>query len=162
MIARTVTQYARAGIAAMHIEDQPQTKRCGHLIGKSVVPPSEYYLRIRAAVAARDAIREKGLEGGDLVIIARTDAAQVEGLERAVERLKGAVREGADAVFIEGVKTRAEVEMVVKAVEPVPVLVNVISGGLTPSFTIKEVEEMGAKIISGFFLLLLIGETDVV
>lgn len=78
-------------------------------------------MRIRAAVAARDEMRAR--YGMDIVIIARTDAAQVEGMARAVERLKGAAREGADAVFIEGVRTREEVRDVVKAVEPVPVSV---------------------------------------
>lgn len=70
-------------------------------------------------MAARDEMRERW--GMDIVVIARTDAMQVEGMEKAVERLKGAVREGADAVFIEGVRTGEEVKAVVRAVEPVPV-----------------------------------------
>ncbi|KAF8581870.1 Phosphoenolpyruvate/pyruvate domain-containing protein [Ramaria rubella] len=143
MVARTIQQYHRAGVAALHIEDQVQTKRCGHLMGKQVVPVDEFLMRIRAAVAARDAIPG----GSHLVIIARTDSAQVLGMEEAVRRLKLAADAGADAAFIEGVKTKELLESTVKALAPTPVLVNVISGGLTPAFTIKEAEEMGAKII---------------
>ncbi|KAG1746352.1 phosphoenolpyruvate pyruvate domain-containing protein [Suillus lakei] len=120
--ARTVYQYIRAGVAGMHIEDQVQTKRCGHLMGKQVVSREEFITRIRAAVIARDSFPG----GSNFVVIGRTDSAQVLGMEEAVFRLKLA----ADA-----------------ALKPKPVLVNVISGGLTPSFTTKEAEALGAKII---------------
>ncbi|KAI0036254.1 Phosphoenolpyruvate/pyruvate domain-containing protein [Vararia minispora EC-137] len=143
MIARTVTQYARAGVAAMHIEDQVQTKRCGHLLGKQVVSREEFVTRIRAAVIARDAIPG----GSDFVIIGRTDSAQVLGMGEAIIRLKLAADAGADVCFIEGVKTKELLECTVAALAPKPVLVNVISGGLTPSFTSQEAEAMGAKII---------------
>ena len=151
MVARTVTQYARAGVAAMHIEDQVQTKRCGHLMGKQVVSREEFITRIRAAVIARDSIPG----GSDFVIIGRTDSAQVLGMEEAVTRLKLAADAGADVCFIEGVKTQELLESTVAALAPKPVLVNVISGGLTPSFTCKEAEAMGAKIISEFIVLAL-------
>lgn len=118
MVARTIYQYHMAGVAALHIEDQVQTKRCGHLMGKQVVPVEEYLTRIRAAVAARDAIPG----GSDLVIIARTDSAQVLGMEEAVRRLKLAAEAGADAAFIEGVKTKELLVKTVKALEPTPVL----------------------------------------
>ncbi|KAF7973058.1 hypothetical protein HWV62_16358 [Athelia sp. TMB] len=143
MVARTVTKYVRAGVAGMHIEDQVQTKRCGHLLGKQVVSREEFITRIRAAVIARDSIPG----GSDFVIIGRTDSAQVLGMEEAVIRLKLAADAGADVCFIEGVKTKELLESTVAALAPKPVLVNVISGGLTPSFTTKEAEEMGAKII---------------
>ncbi|KDR75646.1 hypothetical protein GALMADRAFT_68445 [Galerina marginata CBS 339.88] len=143
MVARTVKQYARAGVAALHIEDQVQTKRCGHLLGKQVVSREEFLTRVRAAVLARDSIPG----GSDFVIIARTDSAQVLGMEEAVVRLKLAAEIGADVCFIEGVRTKELLESTVAALAPKPVLVNVISGGLTPSFTSKEAEEMGAKII---------------
>lgn len=149
MVARTVTQYVRAGVAGMHIEDQVQTKRCGHLMGKQVVSREEFITRIRAAVIARDSIPG----GSDFVIIGRTDSAQVLGMEEAVLRLKLAADAGADVCFIEGVKTKELLESTVAALSPKPVLVNVISGGLTPSFTCKEAEEMGAKIISTFFIM---------
>ncbi|CAE6476933.1 unnamed protein product [Rhizoctonia solani] len=142
MVARTVQMYDRAGVAALHIEDQVQTKRCGHLLGKQVVSTEEFVTRIRAAVQARDAI-----PGSDIVIIARTDSAQVLGMDEAIRRLQAAAAVGADVAFIEGVKTQELLEKTVKALHPTPVLVNVISGGLTPSFTTKEAEAMGAKII---------------
>ncbi|KAH8116801.1 oxaloacetate acetylhydrolase [Phellopilus nigrolimitatus] len=142
-VARTLFKYHRAGVAGMHIEDQVQTKRCGHLMGKQVVSREEFLTRIRAAVIARDQIPG----GSDFVIIGRTDSAQVLGMEEAVTRLKLAADAGADVCFIEGVKTKELLETTVAALAPKPVLVNVISGGLTPSFTCKEAEEMGAKII---------------
>ncbi|KAF8883288.1 Phosphoenolpyruvate/pyruvate domain-containing protein [Infundibulicybe gibba] len=143
MVGRTVTQYAKSGVAGMHIEDQVQTKRCGHLMGKQVVSREEFLTRIRAAVIARDAIPG----GSDFVIIGRTDSAQVLGMEEAIERLKLAADAGADVCFIEGVKSKDLLESTVAALAPKPVLVNVISGGLTPPFTYKEAEAMGAKII---------------
>ncbi|KNZ72385.1 Carboxyvinyl-carboxyphosphonate phosphorylmutase, chloroplastic, partial [Termitomyces sp. J132] len=161
MVSRTVTQYAKAGVAALHIEDQVQTKRCGHLLGKQVVSRDEFITRVRAAVLARDAIPGDS----DFVIIARTDSAQVLGMEEAIIRLQLAARAGADVCFIEGVRTKELLESTVTALAPKPVshnvclaelciysvdfqvLVNVISGGLTPSFTSSEAEAMGAKII---------------
>ncbi|KAI0317182.1 Pyruvate/Phosphoenolpyruvate kinase-like domain-containing protein [Amylostereum chailletii] len=143
MVARTVLQYARAGVAACHIEDQVQTKRCGHLLGKQVVSREEFVTRIRAAVIARDSIPG----GSDFVIIGRTDSAQVLGMDEAIIRLRLAADAGADVCFIEGVRTKELLESTVAALAPKPVLVNVISGGLTPSFTTKQAEEMGAKII---------------
>ncbi|CAE6443013.1 unnamed protein product [Rhizoctonia solani] len=133
---------ADTGFGGLHIEDQVQTKRCGHLLGKQVVSTEEFVTRIRAAVQARDAI-----PGSDIVIIARTDSAQVLGMDEAIRRLQAAAAVGADVAFIEGVKTKELLEKTVKALYPTPVLVNVISGGLTPSFTTKEAEAMGAKII---------------
>ncbi|KAH9942171.1 Phosphoenolpyruvate/pyruvate domain-containing protein [Epithele typhae] len=143
MVARTVTQYARAGVAAMHIEDQVQTKRCGHLLGKQVVSREEFVTRVRAAVAARDAIPG----GSDFVVIGRTDSAQVLGMDEAIFRLKLAADAGADVCFIEGVRTADLLTSTIEALAPKPVLVNVISGGLTPSFTTREAEALGAKII---------------
>ncbi|KAJ7668712.1 Pyruvate/Phosphoenolpyruvate kinase-like domain-containing protein [Mycena polygramma] len=143
MIARTVTKYAKAGVAGLHIEDQVQTKRCGHLLGKQVVSREEFVTRIRAAVLARDQIPG----GSDFVIIGRTDSAQVLGMDEAITRLKLASDAGADVCFIEGVKTKQLLELTVAALAPKPVLVNVISGGLTPSFTSHDAESMGAKII---------------
>ncbi|EJD53670.1 oxaloacetate acetylhydrolase [Auricularia subglabra TFB-10046 SS5] len=141
MVARTVQKYEKAGVAALHIEDQVQTKRCGHLLGKAVVSVDEYLARIRAAVHARDRL------GSDMVIIARSDAAQVNGMDDAIARLKAAAAAGADVAFIEGVRTKEALQRTVAALHPTPVLVNVISGGLTPSFTVDQAQEMGAKII---------------
>ena len=143
MIARTIRQYVKAGLAACHIEDQVQTKRCGHLMGKQVVSREEFLTRIRAAVIARDEIPGNS----DFVIIARTDSAQVLGMEEAVTRLKLAAKVGADVCFIEGVKDKEGLQATVADLAPTPVLCNVISGGLTPSFTSSEAEAYGAKII---------------
>ncbi|EKM53382.1 uncharacterized protein PHACADRAFT_259725 [Phanerochaete carnosa HHB-10118-sp] len=143
MVARTVTKYIRVGLAACHIEDQVQTKRCGHLMGKQVVSREEFVTRIRAAVIARDSVPG----GSDFVIIGRTDSAQVLGMDEAVFRLKLAADAGADVCFIEGVKTAELLTKTIAALAPKPVLVNVISGGLTPSFTCQEAEDLGAKII---------------
>lgn len=133
-MARTVRQYVSAGVAGMHIEDQVQTKRCGHLLGKQVVSREEFLTRIRAAVIARDSIpggsdfvspcsvysllrRLTGFQ----VIIGRTDSAQVLGMEEAVIRLKLAADAGADVCFIEGVKTEELLRSTVAALAPKPV-----------------------------------------
>ena len=117
MVARTVTQYARAGVAGLHIEDQVQTKRCGHLLGKQVVSREEFITRIRAAVIARDSLPGNS----DFVIIGRTDSAQVLGMDEAIIRLKLAADAGADVCFIEGVKTKELLESTVAALAPKPV-----------------------------------------
>ena len=116
-MALNVTQYARSGVAGLHIEDQVQTKRCGHLMGKQVVSREEFITRIRAAVIARDSIPG----GSDFVIIGRTDSAQVLGMEEAVTRLKLAADAGADVCFIEGVKTADLLKSTVAALAPKPV-----------------------------------------
>lgn len=117
MVARTVIQYAQAGVAAMHIEDQVQNKRCGHLQGKEVVSREEFVTRIRAAVIARDSIPGNS----DFIIIARTDSAQPLGMDEAIHRLKLAADVGADVCFIEGVKTPELLRKTVKSLEPKPV-----------------------------------------
>ncbi|KAJ7859108.1 oxaloacetate acetylhydrolase [Mycena leptocephala] len=133
MIARTVTKYARA--------DQVQTKLCGHLLGKQVVFREEFVTRIRTAVLARDSIPRGS-------VIGRIDSAQVLGMDAALIRLKLAADAGADVGFIEGAKSKQLLEVTVRTWAPTPVLVNVIFGGLTPSFTSKDAESAGAKIIN--------------
>ena len=141
-MARTVRQYVSAGVAGMHIEDQVQTKRCGHLLGKQVVSREEFLTRIRAAVIARDSIpggsdfvrlcplhiATKRLIGYQ-VIIGRTDSAQVLGMEEAVIRLKLAADAGADVCFIEGVKTEELLRSTVAALAPKPVRANSVFTG---------------------------------
>ncbi|THU96860.1 oxaloacetate acetylhydrolase [Dendrothele bispora CBS 962.96] len=143
MVARTVTQYARVGVAGLHLEDQVQTKRCGHLMGKVLVPTEEFVTRIRAAVIARDSIPG----GSDFVIIARTDAAQSYSIEEAISRLKAASNAGADLMFLEGVRSREELELTIKSLAPKPILLNSVTGGFTPTFSAKEAEELGVKLI---------------
>ncbi|KDR78509.1 hypothetical protein GALMADRAFT_1364671 [Galerina marginata CBS 339.88] len=118
-----------------------KTKHCNHLMGKQAV--SREVFLIRAAVIAHNSIPG----GSDFVIIGRTDSSQVLGMEEAVTRLKLAADASADSCFIEGVKAVELLRSTVAALAPKPVLVNVVSGGLTPSFTSKEAEIMGAKII---------------
>ncbi|KAF5362041.1 hypothetical protein D9756_002729 [Leucocoprinus leucothites] len=141
MVARTVTAYARGGVAGLHIEDQVQSKRCGHLLGKQIAPLNEFISRIRAAVSARAKI-----PGCDIVLIARTDAAQVYGIEEALVRLKAAVAEGADVAFLEGVRNEEELTRAVRELAPTPIFLNIVTGGSTPDFTVSDAGRLGAKI----------------
>ncbi|KAF8882650.1 oxaloacetate acetylhydrolase [Mucidula mucida] len=140
MVARTVTQYHRAGLAGLHIEDQVQTKRCGHLTGKQIVGRDEFVTRIRAAVTARDSIPG----GSDLVIIARSDSTD---MDEAITRLKLAGDARADICFLEAVRLIDDLQRTVKALAPKPVLYNAVTGGVSPSVTVKEAEAAGVKII---------------
>ena len=141
MVARTVTQYARAGVAALHIEDQVQSKRCGHLLGKELVDRETYYARLRAAVQARDGI------GSDMLIIARTDARQSFGFAEAAARLKEAVRIGVDVVFFEAMQTTEEAQKVCEMFGETPVFLNMVAGGVTPAMTVAEAKQMGFRIM---------------
>ncbi|KIW73233.1 hypothetical protein PV04_01367 [Phialophora macrospora] len=143
MVTRTVTQYARAGVAALHIEDQVQEKRCGHLLGKQIVDREIFFSRLRAAVAARNSL------DSDMLIIARTDARQTYGLAEAVARLQEAVKIGVDVVFPEALQTREEMEEVcrIMGATTTPVLLNVVPGGVTPEYTVEEARQMGFRII---------------
>ncbi|OAL48958.1 methylisocitrate lyase-like protein [Pyrenochaeta sp. DS3sAY3a] len=140
MVGRTVTQYIRAGVAGLHLEDQVVNKRCGHLKGKQLVSIEEYASRIRAAKLARDA------SGGDIVIIARTDALQGFGYDDAVKRLRAAITEGADVAFLEGVNSREEAEKVCKELAPTPCLFNNVPGGVSPDYGVQECKDIGYKI----------------
>jgi methylisocitrate lyase len=122
MITRTIQQYARSGVAALHIEDQVQMQRCGHLQGKQLVSTSEFLIRIRAAVAARHAVNS------DLVIIARTDALQSLGYNDSIARLQLAREAGADVGFLEGITSEEEARAVVQDLAPWPVLLNMVVG----------------------------------
>ena len=141
MVTRTVQQYARSGVAGLHIEDQVQSKRCGHLQGKQVVDTNTFVTRIHAAHAARLAI------GSDIVIIARTDALQTHGYDEAVARLRAAQEAGADVAFLEGLASKDQCRSIVKDLAPLPVLLNMVEYGATPSISVDEAKEMGFKII---------------
>lgn len=141
MVARTTEQYSRSGVAGFHIEDQVQTKRCGHLSGKILVDKDTYITRIRAAVQARKRI------GSDIIIIARTDALQKYGYEESIARLRAAREAGADAGFLEGMTSR---EMMKKAVQDLPgwpLLLNMVEHGATPNVTANEAREIGFRIV---------------
>ncbi len=137
-IARTVRSLIKAGAAAMHIEDQVQAKRCGHRPGKALVPPEEMEDRIKAAVDARS--------DPSFVIMARTDALAVEGVESALERSRRYVEAGADMIFAEAV---TELEMYAEFVRAagVPVLANITEFGKTPLFTTHQLAEVGVELV---------------
>lgn len=141
MVSRTVTQYARAGVAGMHIEDQAQEKRCGHLQGKVIVDRDVYYSRLRAAVYARNQLQS------DMLIIARTDARQTYGFDESITRLKEAVKIGVDVVFFEAMATREEARKVCEIFGNTPVMLNMVPGGVTPTMTAAEAQELGFRIM---------------
>ena len=140
-VARTVAKYARAGVAALHLEDQVQEKRCGHLQGKQLVDREVFYSRIRAAVSVRNDL------GLDILITARTDARQGLGFEEAYERLKGAVEIGADVAFPEALKTKEEAIEMIRRMGDTPCLLNMVSNGVTPEIAVDEAREMGFRIV---------------
>lgn len=141
MVARTTEQYARSGVAAFHIEDQVQTKRCGHLGGKILVDTPTFVSRIRAAVQARQRI------GSDIVVIARTDALQKYGYDESLARLRAARDAGADVGFLEGVRSKEEARRIIKDLAPWPMLLNMVEHGATPTISAAEAQEMGFKIM---------------
>jgi 2-methylisocitrate lyase-like PEP mutase family enzyme len=152
-VTRTVREYESRGIAAIHIEDQVSPKRCGHLDGKEVVSRAEFVSKIRAAVDAR---RTK-----EFLIIARTDARAIMSLDEAIWRGNAALDAGADLVFVEATQSLEEVAAVPRAVKG-PCLLNVVPGGRTPIFDLREAEAMGYKlaIVPGLMLVATIQAGD--
>ncbi len=136
-IARTVKSLIKAGAAAMHIEDQVGAKRCGHRPGKELVSKEEMVDRIKAATDAKT--------DAEFVVMARTDALAVEGLERAIDRALACVDAGADAVFPEAVTELSMYRKFADAVK-VPVLANITEFGATPLFTLEELRSAGVAI----------------
>jgi methylisocitrate lyase len=137
-IARTVKLMEKTGVAAIHIEDQVLAKRCGHRPNKAIVPMKEMGDRIKAAVDAR--------QDTDFVIMARTDAYAVEGMNAAIERAQLCVELGADMIFPEAMTTLDEYQTFTRAL-PVPVLANITEFGKTPLFTRDELEMAGVSLI---------------
>jgi methylisocitrate lyase len=137
-IARTVRSFIKAGAAGMHIEDQVQSKRCGHRPGKEVVPREEMVDRVKAAVDAR--------QDAGFVIMARSDALAGHGIDEMIERLVACVAAGADAVFPEAITDLAMYRRVKDAVR-VPVLANITEFGKTPLYTRDELGPAGVDIV---------------
>ncbi len=135
-IARTVRSLIQSGAAGMHIEDQVQAKRCGHRPGKAIVPREEMVDRIKAAVDARD--------DPDFVIMARTDALAVEGLQSAIDRSLACIEAGADMIFPEAVPDLSTYQKFVDATG-VPILANITEFGKTPLFTTTELASAGVS-----------------
>jgi len=136
-VFRTVQEFERSGVAAIHIEDQVFPKKCGHLDNKELVSREDFIAKIRAAAAAR---RSK-----DFCIIARTDSRAVVSLDEAVERANAALANGADVAFVEAPQTMAEIEAVPKRVKG-PCLLNVVRGGKTPEIELETAERLGYAI----------------
>src|SRR5580698_1875932 len=137
-IARTVRSFIKFGAAGLHIEDQVQSKRCGHRPGKEIVPQEEMVDRIKAAVDAR--------QDESFVIMARTDALAVDGLERAIERAVACVEAGADMIFPEAV-TQLSMYRRFKDAVRVPILANITEFGHTPLYTREELATVGVDIV---------------
>lgn len=133
-IARTVRSMIRAGAGAIHLEDQVQQKRCGHRPGKAIVPTQEMVDRVKAAVDART--------DAAFVVMARTDALALEGLERTLDRARAFVEAGADMIFPEAVETLDVYRRFAEALR-VPILANVTEFGRTPLFTVDELRGAG-------------------
>ena len=136
-IARTIRSFIKAGVAAVHLEDQVGQKRCGHRPGKEVVSTDEMVDRVKAAVDART--------DDDFVIMARTDAAASEGIDAAIERAVAYVEAGADMIFPEAMKTLDDYRRF-KAAVKVPILANLTEFGSTPLFTTDELRSANVDI----------------
>src|ERR1700731_3216044 len=136
-VIRTVREYEKSGVAGFHIEDQVAPKKCGHYEGKEVIPMAEMVGKIKAAADHR--------RDADMVIIARSDARAVEGLQASIDRVNAYLEAGADVGFVEAPQTVDELRVVGKSVRG-PALVNVFEGGKTPMLGAKELEEMGFRL----------------
>jgi 2-methylisocitrate lyase-like PEP mutase family enzyme len=137
-VVRTVREFEQAGAAGLLLEDQVTPKRCGHFQGKQIIPASEMVLKLRAALGAR--------RDPNFVIVARTDARAVEGLAGAIERANRYGETGADICFIEAPESREELERIPRAVH-YPLLVNMLTGGVTPILPVDDLQQLGYKIV---------------
>lgn len=137
-VKRTVKGFAAAGFASIMIEDQVSPKRCGHTRGKVVVDRGEAFLRIQAALDARD-------EGSDIVILARTDARATHGLDEAIHRAQRFADMGADILFVEAPEDENEMRIICESL-PGPKMANMVEGGKTPVLPPDQLESIGYKI----------------
>jgi 2-methylisocitrate lyase-like PEP mutase family enzyme len=138
-VIRTVREYEAAGAAAIHLEDQVMPKKCGPMEGKAVIPTAEMVAKVSAAVDAR--------RSSDFLIIARTDAGSVEGLEAAIDRARLYWRAGADVLFVEAPESDEEIRAVASALPEVPLLFNYAEGGKTPPVTYDFLAWLGFRIV---------------
>jgi 2-methylisocitrate lyase-like PEP mutase family enzyme len=152
-VVRMTQEYERAGIAAVHMEDQEFPKKCGHLDDKKVIPLDDYLAKVRAFVDAR--------ADPDFLLIARTDSRAVIGFEEAIRRANAALDAGADIAFVEAPQTLEEVEAVPKLVHG-PCLLNVVHRGKTPPIGLTDAEKMGYRlaILPTLLLRSYIGQCD--
>lgn len=139
-VVRTVQTYEQAGVAALHLEDQVMPKKCGHMSGKAVVGTDEMVGKIRAAAAAR--------RDPDLVLIARTDAVAVEGIDAAVERAHRYAGAGADVLFVEAPTSEEDIARVARELSGVaPLVFNWAEGGRTPPLSLERMGELGFSLV---------------
>ena len=136
-VIRTVREYEKSGVAGFHIEDQVSPKKCGHYEGKEVISRAEMIGKIKAAVDTR--------QDADVVIIARSDARAIEGLDAAIDRVNAYLEAGADVGFVEAPQTVEELRIVGRSVKG-PALVNVFEGGKTPMLGADELQGMGFRL----------------
>jgi 2-methylisocitrate lyase-like PEP mutase family enzyme len=138
-VARTVELFEAGGAAAIQLEDQAFPKRCGHLAGKRLIGTGEMVGKIRAACAAR--------RSDDFLIIGRTDARGVEGLDAAVARARAYREAGADLLFVEAPRSEAELIAVADQLRGVPLVANMVEGGATPSVPAARLEQLGYALV---------------
>jgi 2-methylisocitrate lyase-like PEP mutase family enzyme len=138
-VVQTVREYERAGVAGIHIEDQVAPKRCGHMEGKHVIDSSEMAEKIRAAIEAR--------RSPDFMIIARTDARAVEGMDGTLRRGRLYREAGADMLFVEAPQSEDEVVAVARAFSDTPLFFNWLEGGKTPPVPLARLKELGFRVI---------------
>lgn len=137
-VRRTIREYERAGVAAIHLEDQVMPKRCGHMEGKQVIDAREWVKKIEAAVDTRT--------DPDFVVIARTDARAVYDLDEAISRAKMAVKAGADLIFVEAPQSIDELKKVRDSIDA-PIMANMIEHGKTPLLSVDELQELGYNLV---------------
>ena len=138
-VRRTIMEFERAGVAAVMLEDQVTPKRCGMMAGKQVISTSEMEMKIKSALDAR--------RDDDLVIVARTDARAVEGLDAAIRRAEAYQRAGADAIFVEGPKTEEEAAEIARRIDA-PMLYNITPTGSVAPLPVEKLEQLGYKMLS--------------
>jgi 2,3-dimethylmalate lyase len=138
-VERLVRAYEQAGAAAIQLEDQVMPKRCGHMDGKEIVERAEAVAKIKAAIAARTS--------KDFVVIARTDAISVSGLDEAMHRADAFLKAGADILFVEAPRSEADLLTIADRFKGVPLVANMVEGGKTPVLPVQTLAEMGYRLI---------------
>lgn len=138
-VIRTVELFEKAGVAGLFIEDQVSPKRCGHMSGKQVVPPEEMVSKLKAAIDARS--------DPDFVIMARTDALAVNGIDDAIHRANLYRKAGADLIFVEAPESVEQMRRIIREVDA-PNMVNMLPGGKTPLLTAAELQEVGYSVVA--------------
>ncbi|HEY1777667.1 MAG TPA: isocitrate lyase/PEP mutase family protein [Solirubrobacteraceae bacterium] len=138
-VIRTVREYAAAGVAALHLEDQAMPKRCGHMSGKQVIPLADMVDKVRAASEARGS--------SEVVLIARSDARADEGLDRAIERVSSYRDAGADIVFIDALQSEGEIVAFGEALPDTPKVINWVEGGKTPLLHPERLRELNFRLV---------------